>query len=323
MKNNHCLIHKKGAFVLLSGGCCLSCIHFLRGVIKRTSLVSLAVGLLFVNFAEAQGLYQAQVEQAEISGEKLRKTVEALEKNPRVKVKDVSFVPPFHYRVEQTKDLPQGLCVSCHGKLPHKKNLRSRTFQNMHSRYIACETCHFRPKGYTLTYGWFPEIAGADGQLKRHKIVDVDADFISSSTSLSSGDVQDSRLAKASLQVEDSPTRPAGRRIVPFNEEVPLIHFGEYADSASARRFAARVAGEWESDSIGVRAKIKAKLHTPLQEKGPACIECHTSENAFIDFSVLGISPEKRRLLEENIIARFFDRAKADHQTIRINQLLR
>ncbi len=101
----------------------------------------------------AESLYFSLIEQATISDEILAKTQQQLEKYQPVKIKEITL-PPFHKRGEQISK-ESTFCTFCHLPLPHQNNVRVRTFLNMHTRYIACETCHFEAKG--LNYRWLPE----------------------------------------------------------------------------------------------------------------------------------------------------------------------
>jgi mono/diheme cytochrome c family protein len=43
-------------------------------------------------------------------------------------------------------------CVSCHGNMPHIKDVRVRAFLNKHVMHMACETCHMPASS---NYGWY------------------------------------------------------------------------------------------------------------------------------------------------------------------------
>jgi hypothetical protein len=43
-------------------------------------------------------------------------------------------------------------CVSCHGNMPHIKDVRVRAFLNKHTMHMACETCH-TPR--SSNYAWY------------------------------------------------------------------------------------------------------------------------------------------------------------------------
>ncbi|MDR2884686.1 MAG: hypothetical protein LBV09_06215 [Deferribacteraceae bacterium] len=43
-------------------------------------------------------------------------------------------------------------CISCHGRMPHNKDERTRAFLNKHDMHMACETCHMRT---SASFGWY------------------------------------------------------------------------------------------------------------------------------------------------------------------------
>lgn len=55
------------------------------------------------------------------------------------------------------------LCLKCHGNYCHEKSEKFRSFYNMHTFYLACETCHIRiPPEQTVTFTWFDDKSGKE-----------------------------------------------------------------------------------------------------------------------------------------------------------------
>lgn len=53
------------------------------------------------------------------------------------------------------------ICLKCHGNFCHKKSKDFRAYYNMHTFYIACETCHIRKKeGEKIVFKWFDDKSG-------------------------------------------------------------------------------------------------------------------------------------------------------------------
>lgn len=53
------------------------------------------------------------------------------------------------------------MCLQCHGNFCHAKSETLRSFYNMHTFYLACETCHIRKKeGEDITFKWFDDKTG-------------------------------------------------------------------------------------------------------------------------------------------------------------------
>ena len=112
--------------------------------------------MLFNNaLVQAENYYLQAVDSIKVSAEKLQKSAEKVKEHKDVKVQDQIEIPPFHKRPEWEKQsLSRTFCTTCHLSPPHTKNLRSRAFLNMHTEYIACETCHLRPKNVEFQYQW-------------------------------------------------------------------------------------------------------------------------------------------------------------------------
>ena len=51
----------------------------------------------------------------------------------------------FHHIGFNIQEDPVSICVRCHGSVPHDKSKEIRSFLNMHTFYLACETCHMPP----------------------------------------------------------------------------------------------------------------------------------------------------------------------------------
>ena len=54
------------------------------------------------------------------------------------------------------------LCLRCHGNFCHIKSEKLRSFYNMHTFFLACETCHLRPAAdESFIFNWFDDKTGA------------------------------------------------------------------------------------------------------------------------------------------------------------------
>ena len=54
------------------------------------------------------------------------------------------------------------ICLRCHGNFCHDKSEKLRSFYNMHSFFLACETCNLRPaEEERVTFSWFDDKTGA------------------------------------------------------------------------------------------------------------------------------------------------------------------
>ncbi len=83
----------------------------------------------------------------------------------------------------------------------------------------------------------------------------------------------------------------------------------------------------WEEADLEDRIFIKARLHHPLEEKGPSCTSCHRMKQPRFDLEALGYDPVRARELYLLPIARFVEESKPEQldeevKRIRIRDLL-
>ncbi len=251
-------------------------------------------------------LYQLHVEQAKITDQDLKKSLKQVKDHKTINIIDNLVVPPFHKRITQQKTTKHSFCLTCHLPLPHRNNERSRTFMNMHSRYIACETCHFRPETVTITYRWM----AYDGSDAGHVLSPRQTPENITET-LPIMEQKHKAQFKKKIPLAPQP----GARIAPFYKNIPVSLFKETP-------FSKRIKREWKDANENQRADIKAKLHAPLKKKGPSCQKCHGKNETMLDFEILGATPSQLKKIQNNTIVRFFDRFKKKDERIRINKLL-
>jgi hypothetical protein len=54
------------------------------------------------------------------------------------------------------------MCLQCHGNFCHTKSEALRSYYNMHTFFMACETCHIRAnEGEKISFHWFDDKTGA------------------------------------------------------------------------------------------------------------------------------------------------------------------
>ncbi|NQV14657.1 hypothetical protein HQ531_04300 [bacterium] len=57
-------------------------------------------------------------------------------------------------------------CLTCHSIWPHSKDVKTRAFNNQHSRYLTCLVCHIDEKpGRTISFDWYN--FGVDNSITR------------------------------------------------------------------------------------------------------------------------------------------------------------
>jgi hypothetical protein len=163
----------------------------------------------------------------------------------------------------------ESACFLCHTTLPHHKHKKIRALLNMHTFYLACESCHVKKgEGQTIAYAWRdPE--GADLSLGHYG-----TDYHPLSGSL--------------LRVN------LGSRIVPYvkrgGENDFLI---QKTDSPMARDYVRM------KDSLNEQEKdfVKKNFHTNINPTGQVCKECHRADG-ILNFKELGFSEKRKADLE-------------------------
>jgi len=146
------------------------------------------------------------------------------------------------------------LCLRCHGNFCHNKSEEFRSYYNMHTFYIACETCHIRNEsGNNLQFKWFDdksgkELASVSGQYQNYgaKIV---------------------------------PVKPGGwsvERLDKFPEEKLALEFLQKKDSYTPEQ----------------KETIKKQLMKHVSKKPVICEECH-SEQRYLNYRELGYTAER------------------------------
>lgn len=239
---------------------------------------------LFIELTQGENITQKELEEAR----------KQLEDHKDVELSNKLSVNPFHHRNQNVETLKQAFCNNCHLANPHQANQRNRSFLNMHSNYISCETCHLKTENINMDYRWlafdYPD-AG--------KIIDV-----SSSVHTQAEEVKTSIIP-----------RPAAR-IVPVYQGDPVLIFKDDA-------FSSEVSKKWKTLAVEDKARLKAELHAPLNKKGYECKKCHSEKQELLDLKILGANQKQSHSITSNKIAHFFNRYKNDTDTLKMSDLLR
>jgi len=249
----------------------------------------------------AEGLYLQALKNTQLTDEQVQKSQKILEEFKQITLRGELEVPPFHKRGKEDDSLGNSFCITCHLTPPHTKSLRTRTFMNMHTRYVACETCHFRPEGVQLTYQW---------QDTR------DASSVSAA----------SQLFRQLNKTEEKVRVDRDQQLTPKN---PFIKITPYFQQQSVALrndtdFAKETKNLWQKKGLTPeKVKRRALVHAPLSEKGPKCQACHTDEESLLNLTILGATDYQAEKIQHNIVTQFFSRYKDEEQRIRIMSLLK
>jgi hypothetical protein len=176
------------------------------------------------------------------------------------------FVPVLH-----PPEALRPTCYICHSNLPHNKTKKIRAMLNMHTNYIACETCHLKKQdGETVIYKWYSPVE------KNPK-----GPFFGTAYDPETGELE---------MVHDHFSK-----IAPFYEEngklTSIVHM---QDAPLARDFV-KIRDQLTPEQ---REGVTKRFHVDILPKGPDCQTCHSTKG-IIDFKALGFSPKRTVDIEE------------------------
>ena len=258
----------------------------------------------------AEPLYWERVEQAQPDAKALQDSEKLVKEHKKVEIIKRTRIRPFHKQAKYNEPSKHAFCMNCHLPLPHTKNLRARTFLNMHTHYIACETCHFRPDDVELDYQWFNyhkrQLQPASGELlysAKHQVLLPNAQ-------------QKNMKASQKSRVQIIKQRDPSIKITPFFHQQPAILFKNSPQ-------ADQLLQQWQDGDLQQRTMVRAKIHGPLESKGPKCVACHDPDKQMFDLQQLGASQEQIKAITMHRIPLFFSRYEEKDQKIRIIDVLR
>ncbi|MCX7074579.1 MAG: hypothetical protein NTZ70_07205 [Methylococcales bacterium] len=244
-------------------------------------------------FAAEIPLHQQQIENAAPNQTAIELSAKKLREHKDVEIGEKLVITPFHKQAGELETAPQSFCRTCHTPLPHQKSLRTRTFNNMHVKFIACETCHVENEKFS--YRWF----------------DMEK------TQFYSGEL---RIDK---NLDNENLRPMNPKIAPFlnDSRIFLLKNDE---------FTKQISEQWKHGNDSEKATLHAKIHAPLNwqktensHQGTPCEECHNDKKSKLDLPKLGANSEQVKAIQTHIIPRFLQHYKNDDQRITIREMLR
>ncbi len=244
--------------------------------------------------------YQQQVENAQPTQDALAQSEKLLREHQDLTIQDTFAVPVFHKQSGEQETAPESFCRTCHLPLPHQKSVRTRTFNNMHVRYVACETCHLRRpdrESEAVIYRWF--------DMRKRTRVLPEAHFLRSGS-----------------DIDNAIQRPNYLKVAPFLDDKRLFLLKDDA-------FAKDLAAQWKSANTAQKITLHAKIHAPLNwqkgqntQQGTPCQACHTDKKPMIDLPALGASAAQIQAISSQIIARFLAHYKHDDERMTLREML-
>ena len=163
------------------------------------------------------------------------------------------------------------LCLRCHGNFCHVKSEEFRSYYNMHTFFLACETCHIRnAPGNMLAFKWFDDRTGAPvAELKG----------------------KDGNYGAKIVPVREGPA--GAERLDAFPEEALALEFLKNKDTYAAGR----------------REDIKKRLMKHISKEPIRCEECHCA-NGYLNYMSLGYDSIRSSELSRIEIVRLIQQYK-------------
>ena len=163
------------------------------------------------------------------------------------------------------------LCLRCHGNFCHNKTEEFRSYYNMHTFFMACETCHIRnAPGNTLTFKWFDDRTGAPVTELKGK---------------------DGNYGAKIVPVREGPV--GAERLDAFPEEALALDFLKNKNTYTAER----------------KDKIKQQLMKHISKQPLICEECHC-KNGYLNYMSLGYNSARSSDLSRIEIVRMIQEYK-------------
>ena len=179
----------------------------------------------------------------------------------------------FHHivPVPRAPEALRSTCHICHSNLPHNKTKKIRAMLNMHTNYVACETCHLKKNaGETVVYKWYSPV-------EKHP----KGPFFGTAYDPETGELE---------MVHDHFSK-----IAPFHEQNgKLTAIVQMGDVSLAKHFVA-IRDQLTPEQ---RKSETKRFHVDIIAKGPACQICHSTKG-LLDFKALGFSPKRTVDIEE------------------------
>ena len=180
----------------------------------------------------------------------------------------------FHHIGFNIQKDKASICVQCHGNVPHDKSKEIRSFLNMHTFYLACETCHSLPEksADAWSFQWYDkdtgEIVGNPQALMRLE------DMVTKKEEIKQYPVYGNYGVKIAPAIND-------------RGEIKLLHGNK------EMKFAERYQNEQDLLAPEKKSQMKRVIHRKVSKEPTQCKQCHREEDPYIPFDELGYPPTR------------------------------
>jgi len=167
------------------------------------------------------------------------------------------------------------ICVVCHGAVPHDASKETRSFLNMHTFYIGCETCHlYPPEGEpALEFRWYDKLSGV--------VVPNPVDLVEIENTFRSMDDFEKKYVSYGNY---------GAKISPGKAEEGEFEFLKRGNMmAYVTGFIEHLTELNESQ----QSQVKNIIHRDVNEEHLQCEACHNNTEPYLPLAELGYPPRR------------------------------
>jgi hypothetical protein len=188
----------------------------------------------------------------------------------------------FHHIGFKIQEDEASVCVRCHGNVTHNESKEVRSFLNMHSFFLACESCHSKPDkdDPPWSFRWADK---DDGELVPNPAV-----FAEIETAYQSGVIELYPIY-GNYGAKIAPGRVESGQFQPLHDYDDMV-------------FAERYIGEQEELGDEQKSKAMRIIHRKVSSNPILCENCHADDPSYIPFDLLGYPPSRLHDLRDNAV---------------------
>jgi hypothetical protein len=185
------------------------------------------------------------------------------------------------------------VCVRCHGTISHDKSKEVRSFLNMHSFYLGCETCHVHKNENDeppFEFRWYSKATGElvenpEKLVKNENLYAKPEDF------------EKKYVVYGDYGAKISPGEFREGKFEFLKRGNMLDYVEEYLKNE--KQF-----------STSQKSKAKKLIHKNVNKKPRECEGCHNNEKQYIPFAELGYPPRRVEELTETAVVGMINKYK-------------
>jgi hypothetical protein len=187
----------------------------------------------------------------------------------------------FHHIGFELQHDKASTCVRCHGNVPHDESKELRSFLNMHTFYLACETCHVSDKDESdRQFRWYNK---DNGELVPNPVALRDIEELY-------------RTKSAHIY----PTYGNyGAKIVPGKKQGELFVL---THGPKEMAFADRYIEEQERLGPEQKSQMKKVIHRKVSSEPITCKQCHDEKEQYLPLAELGYPPTRLSELTDSSV---------------------